>query len=116
MKVRIGNDILDIKKFNKSSKQSKFLENVFSPSELKNPNTEHLAGLFAAKEAIMKALDLKPGSWLKIEISNTRSGKPIVKFSNEIKNKIFNYDLSISHNGKYALATFVVLLNDSRKR
>lgn len=116
MKIKVGNDILSINRFKDSFKKSKFIENVFLLSELKNPDVEHLAGVFAAKEAIIKALNLKPGSWLNIEISAKKSGKPIVKFSSGIvKEKFLNYDLSISHDGKYAIATFVVLLNDSRQ-
>ncbi len=116
MKVKIGNDILNIYDFGKSLMKDKFSDNVFLPSEMKNKNTEHLAGIFAAKEAVMKALGLKAGSWLKIEVVNERSGKPIVKLSKDIvKDKILDYDLSISHDRKYAIATFVVVLNDSKK-
>lgn len=117
MKVKIGNDIVDIKKFEASLKKPKFMENVFLPSETKNSNVEHLAGIFTAKESVIKALGCKPGLWLKIEISNDPSGKPIAKLSKDLtKNKVLDYDMSISHDGQYAIASFVVLINDSKKR
>lgn len=115
MKISVGNDIVDILRFEAKMKNKNILENIFLPSEIKNKNIEHLAGLFAAKEAVMKALDLKPGKWLAIEISHEKNGRPKVNLSSDIRNRTQDYSLSISHDGKYALATMVVLLNDKPK-
>ncbi|MBI2545432.1 MAG: 4'-phosphopantetheinyl transferase superfamily protein [Candidatus Aenigmarchaeota archaeon] len=105
MKVRIGNDIVDVKRFGKSIKSPKFVEHVFLKSELNNMDVDHLAGIFAAKEAVMKALDMKPGSWLNIEITKEKSGRPKAKFVDVVVDS----DLSITHDGRYAMATFVVV-------
>ena len=112
MKISVGNDIVNIIRFkNKIVKNKNMLEKVFLPSEMKNKDIRHLAGLFAAKEAVTKALNLKVGNWLDIEILHEKNGKPKVNFSSGLK-RIQDYSLSIAHDGKYALATVVVLLDD----
>lgn len=111
MKISVGNDIVDITRFkNKILRNEKILAKIFLPSEIKNKGAVHLAGLFAAKEAITKALNLKPGKWLDIEISHEKDGRPKVTLSSELRKRTLDYSLSISHDGKYALATVVVLL------
>lgn len=116
MKISVGNDIVDITRFeNKIKKNKNILEKIFLPSEMKNKNIEHLAGLFAAKESVTKALNLKPGKWLDIEISYEKGGKPKVNLSSELRKHIRDHTLSIAHDGEYALATMVVLLNDKSK-
>lgn len=80
-----------------------FLKKIFLESELQNTEVTHLAGVFAAKEAVVKALGLSPGEWHKIEIFYQKSGRPRVGvLGKEIKNS----DLSISHAGDYAVAIF----------
>jgi len=113
MKIRVGNDILQLKKFQATFKKcpEKFERDVFFQSELENPEISHLAGLFVAKEAVIKALDLKPGSWRLIEIKNIQSGKPVLKFKGAVaKREIATCDLSISHHGDYVMAVVVILL------
>ena len=109
MQVRVGSDLVYMPRF--KNILGKIQDRAFSPSEMKNLEVKHLAGLFAAKEAVIKALNLKAGSWLSIEIGSKKSGKPLVKLAQSLgKNKAVNYDLSISHDGKYALAVFVALV------
>ncbi len=112
MRIKAGSDLVYMPGFRNALGRIK--DRVFSPFELKNPkdsNTEHLAGVFAAKEAVIKALGLKPGCWLGIEIVNKKSGKPVVKLAKNLgKGKMLSCDLSISHDGKYAVAFFVALL------
>ncbi len=109
MRVKVGVDSVYIPRFRTAL--SKIIDKAFSPRELKNSEAEHLAGIFAAKEAAMKALSLKAGSWLNIEIANKKSGKPVVKLAKNLsKGKIVSCDLSISHNGDYAIAIFVALV------
>lgn len=132
MKVRVGCDIVNIKKFKKSVQRgrSKFLDKIFFSCELAgNPKIETLAGIFAAKEAVIKALaaegpastrlgeageprhrrELKAGDWHKIEIMKNKNGRPCVKLA-ETPVKIISQDISISHNGEYAVAVAVFLL------
>jgi phosphopantetheine--protein transferase-like protein len=108
MKILTGIDLVDISDFKKSLKNGgdNFLRRVFLPLEMKNMNIEHLAGIFAAKEAVTKALSLKPGEWLEIEIKNAPNGRPIVNLTK----KLTSFDLSISHTEKVVIAVFVAIV------
>lgn len=64
---------------------------------------EFLAGRFAAKEAFIKAYNTLPyPEFSSIEIRIAEHGKPYIWFHNQA------FDLSISHDGEYAIA-FVVI-------
>jgi len=117
MHIKVGCDIINIKRFERSIKKSgqKVLNRIFSTHELSNFHSiESLAGIFAAKEAVIKALGellkLKAGDWHNIEITKNEKGKPEVKI---LKNneKILSGDISISHDGEYAIAVVVFILN-----
>ena len=104
MIIKTGCDIVEIKRFSKLNKD--ILNKIFHPTELKNSKTETLAGIFAAKESCKKVFnDL---NWHDIEIKKQRSGKPVVILNK--KKNIASYDVSISHDGRYAFATAVFLL------
>jgi len=114
MGVRIGCDLTDIKRFKKSVKNGgpRFLGRIFSRHELsQNSSIQSLAGVFAAKEAVLKALALKAGNWKKIEIVKTQNGRPEVKLS-ELNKKIISQDISISHDGEYAMAVAIFLISN----
>lgn len=120
MEIKVGTDILYLPRFKKSFNRypEKFRRDIFCKSELKDKRIEHLAGIFAAKEVTMKALDMKPGYWKLIEIKNLPSGKPFLILSPDIDklgvakadcSHILSCDISISHQGQYVIA-FVVFL------
>ena len=104
--TKCGVDLVFIPEFKKGAKRGGegFLRKIFLESELKNTESSHLAGVFAAKEAVMKALGLPAGNWHQIEISYDKNGRPKVHVSGKRSKK---YDLSISHAGDYAIAVFV---------
>lgn len=104
--IKCGVDLVFIPRFKESVKRGGegFLRRVFLESELEKTEVSHLAGVFAAKEAAMKALGMPAGDWHKIEVFYQKSGKPKVKVSGK---RIKNCDLSISHAGDYAVAVFV---------
>lgn len=110
--LAVGCDIVYLPRFKKAISLGGqiFLEKIFHPSELKRKETIHLAGIFAAKEAAMKVLKLKSGDWLKIEVVYQKNGKPTLKFIREAAAKIKEADLSISHDGDYAISVFVAIL------
>ena len=98
----VGTDIVKIQRIENMAKHygDKFLKRVYSEEEIlytkkfKNP-FEHLAGKFAAKEAVIKASGIKlPLN--QIEILNEDSEKPYTK--------IKNVKISISHEKEYAIA------------
>jgi len=102
----VGVDIVDLISFEKKISKKNFLEKIFTQTELiyanKKTNTLHtLGGIFAAKEAIVKAFNLNLSFILRrrIEILHTKKGKPYFKIGNNVYNS-----LSISHDGNYAIA------------
>lgn len=115
----LGNDIIEIERIRQSLEEhhDKFLNKLFSPLEqtycLKHADpAPHLAGRFAAKEAIAKAFGLGFGKeigFLDIEIVNDSLGKPVVHFSENLKSKMQGSDvmISISHCRSFAIATAV---------
>lgn len=72
-----------------------------------------LAGIFAAKEALLKALPARPPCyWDEIEVTHELGGRPRFRLSGALEQwlKGLNYSVtpSISHSGGYALAVAVV--------
>lgn len=118
----IGTDIIEISRIKKAKeKNERFLERVFTDNEIElfklNGYKPHsIAGNFAAKEAISKALGLGiRGYNLKdIEILRDRLGKPIVKTYNKLSKICIDYSVleikvSISHCKEYAVANAMVI-------
>ena len=106
MKVNVGCDIVKISRF--ANMDKKVLRKLFHKKELQNAEAENLAGLFAAKESCKKIInDL---SWHDIEIIKKRNGKPTLLLQD--KSDIEDIDVSISHDGEYAMATVVFLRKD----
>lgn len=115
MEIKTGCDIVYIKKFERSTERGgpQFLEKIFSSSELTGTaSVESMAGMFAAKEAVIKALELKAGDWHKIEIVKNKSGRPEIRLRG-INREIASRDISISHDKEYAIAFAVFLISNS---
>ena len=97
----IGIDLVNIEKFSKKTNiLNTFTENEISHAESKVNTNESLAGIYAAKEAIIKACGLNLYYILrkKIEIIYEKS-KPVAYINGQ---KSFA-DISISHDGSYAI-------------
>ena len=108
--ISVGCDIVKVARIKKMMQDQSVLNKVFHPSELSRFDAEHLAGIFAAKESAFKALGLKAGSWLDIELINEHSGKPTMVLADAIRDTaIMSMDCSISHDGEYAFASVVSL-------
>lgn len=102
--------ILD-KRMEMSMGKEIFLRRIFHPSELLKMNPKKIAGIFAAKEATMKALNMSPKDWLDIEIRYDKKGRPSIILAKEIIYKeILSIDVSISHENGMTIAFVVVLL------
>ena len=115
MEIKTGCDLVQLKKFQDSLERGPkgFLKKLFTDHELaNNPSIESLAGLFAAKEAVKKALGLSAGDWHAVEVVKEKNGRPQVKLSVMDKN-IISSDVSISHDGEYVMAVAVFLLEQS---
>lgn len=104
---KIGTDIVETSRFNafSTNKEDPFLVRTFSAYEInycflhKEPAT-HLAGIFAAKEAVSKALGVTKHPITLIEIRHNQEGMPEAYVSN----KKLNVSVSISHTNSIATA------------
>lgn len=119
MIIGIGTDIIEINRIERAINSNKnFIKKVFTEKEIemfnkRNMRSEVIAGNFAAKEAISKALGtgIKGFSLVDIEILRDELGKPIAHLSNAIEkiiNKEYRLNISISHNKTSAIA-FAIL-------
>ena len=113
----IGCDIVKIDRFKQLAENKSFLKKYFAVSEIeyvktKTDKVQTLAGLYACKEAFLKALGLGIGGGLKlsqIEVLHDKIGAPSVNFTPEInyyisKLSLSKVSVSISHDGDYAFA------------
>ena len=102
----IGIDMVYIPEFQRRLDASGGSMAVFIDAELKqNSRVESLAGIFAAKEAYVKALGKKI-DWHDVWVEKESSGKPLLFSSTLDKNAKAN--VSISHAGEYAIAIVLV--------
>lgn len=98
----------------------KFLDRIFTPAEQdycrdRKRAIEHLAGRFAAKEAVLKVLGTgwRDGiTWTDIEIRNSPSGQPSVRLTGRCRAIADELGLttiliSISHIGTHAIASAI---------
>lgn len=84
MGVRTGVDLVSIDRIRRAARSPRFLERVFTPGELdwcmERPDpARHLAGRFAAKEALYKALSgAYPGplGWKDMEVVSAPGAPP----------------------------------------
>ena len=109
-----GVDITEVNRLKKAVEKwgEAFLSKVFTDEELANAKTrgslyQHLAGRFAAKEAVFKALGDVNLSWKDVEILNDKEGKPSCKILNS-RGKGVSIIVSISHVKNYAVANAIV--------
>lgn len=118
----IGVDIIEIERIKKAvEKSDRFVERLFTENEIeyfksKNMKPESIAGNFAAKEAIVKAMGtgIRGFKWTDIEVLRDELGKPVVLLHNEARNVANQYGisqimLSISHCKEYAVANSVAV-------
>ncbi len=100
---RIGTDIVKISRIEKSIKSNVFLHRVFTDKEREYcKKAESFAGIFAVKEAYFKAVGTGINKPLAdIEVLHNDMGKPYI-------NGIENCDVSISHDGEYAIAAVII--------
>lgn len=120
-----GIDIVETARIRRSIEEhgQRFLDRVYTAVEqqyaAKNPKRyyEHLAGRFAAKEAVLKVLGTgwRGGiAWTDIEIVNNTAGQPFVNLSGEsaviaTQLGIAKWHISISHIETHATASAIGL-------
>ncbi len=113
MVLGIGTDIIEIDRIEKAVDRwgGLFLRHVFNEEEIKyalqykSPGP-HLAGRFAAKEAVYKAIgNNRHLRWKDIKILNDADGKPYCVLNSLDSKKIL---ISISHTRVYAVASAIL--------
>ena len=97
----------------------KGLNRFLSSNEISQSNhkVERVAGYWAVKEAISKALGVGIGkqfSFKDVEIFYDSYGRPIAKLSNCIKDRfsILDISISITHDGDYAIGVATIEKKD----
>ncbi|HVX13377.1 MAG TPA: holo-ACP synthase [Pirellulales bacterium] len=127
--IGIGTDIIECLRIAQMIERhgELFINRVYTPLEIRYCNsrkqaTQHFAGRWAAKEAILKALGTgwrKGISWRDIEVHNDSLGKPLVGLRGGAADLveqlgITDMQVSISHCRSHALA-YALALGDEGK-
>ena len=120
--MKLGNDIIEIERIRQAIERSSlFVERVYTPHEIdycesrNKGRYESFAGIYAAKEAFIKALGtgMRHGSWQDIEIYHDELGAPLIRLQDTFKNiyetsGYTNIHVSISHCKEYAMSTVIL--------
>lgn len=120
MNLRSGIDTIEISRLDeiKPEIKKRFIRRVFTDKEIQQARnrTDVLSGLFAAKEAVSKALGTGIGwvNWRDIEIVHLPSGQPtVVLYGNAkaVANQLGlnTWTVSISHDRNKSIAVAVAL-------
>ena len=118
MNLRTGVDLIEISRIEEAVSRhgKRYLERVYTPAELElySKRTKSLAGRFAAKEAVAKALGCGIGEveWKEIEILGDEQSAPVLHLHGAAARKadelgLASWSVSISHDQSQAVA-FVV--------
>jgi holo-[acyl-carrier protein] synthase len=121
--VRTGTDLAEVARVEEvMTSQPGLQEQVFTPRELaychrRRRTSVHLAGRWAAKEAVLKSLGMGMGprmEWTDIEVVNDLGGRPRVRLHGEVEAfarslGVHHIDISLSHSGGFAVAHAVLV-------
>ena len=118
--IAVGIDIIEVERVRKVYEHhgERFLKRVFTEMEVRQcrGKATRLAGRFAAKEAISKALGtgLHGVSWSEMEVVQLRSGRPTVTLRGNAKRRaqflgISAFDVSIADLKDFSIAIAVAI-------
>ena len=120
MKLRTGVDLIEIGRIREAARRhgQRYLDRIYTPPELAQSQhrPEYLAGRFAAKEAVAKALGTGIGEvgWKDIEILGDEENAPVLNLTGAARRKaadlgLTTWSLSISHDMGQAVAFAVAV-------
>jgi phosphopantetheine--protein transferase-like protein len=113
MIIGIGIDLVEIKDFQKNLyANKKILHRIFTTEECKL-NCISLAGVFAAKESLIKAIGtINNFNWKDAQVCHDVYGKPLFVLNNDLDKELKKYNilLSITHTKSYAQAITILQL------
>lgn len=123
--VAVGIDIIEVDRVRKvlAHHGERFLKRVFTELEVRQcrGRVEKLAGRFAAKEAISKALGtgLHGVAWREMEVVQLRSGRPSVRLHGNAKRRaeqlgLSAFDVSMADLAHLSIAIAVGVQTDRR--
>ncbi len=113
-----GIDLVEISRFQKLIHDEHFLHKYFTEKEQayiesRGNNLATIAGIYASKEAFLKAIRKRMNVYpiLDIEVLHDEENAPYIVLHHQIKKDISfqEISLSISHDGEYAIASIVIL-------
>jgi holo-[acyl-carrier protein] synthase len=118
MKLATGVDLIEIARIEEviARHGKHYLDRIYTPAEIEQcgKRVESLAGRFAAKEAVVKALGCGIGevTWREIEILGDEQNAPVLTLRGAAEKKaielgLTNWSVSISHSQSHSVA-FVV--------
>jgi len=120
MLLRTGVDLIEISRIEDvvARHGKHYLERIYTPAELEQcgKRTESLAGRFAVKEAVAKALGCGIGDvmWKEIEVLGDEQNAPVLtlhgvaeKMAKEIG--LMTWSVSISHSQSHSVALVVMI-------
>lgn len=117
----IGIDLVEIKRIKNilEIKEIHFINKILTSKEIDQysklkgtKKIEYVAGRFAGKEAVSKAVGVGIGSqlgWSDVEILNSTTGRPFIKIKKNIsEKKELVFHISISHTKELAVAKVII--------
>ena len=125
--VGLGTDIVECLRIAQMIEQhgELFIQRVYTPHEIdycssRKAATQHFAGRWAAKEAVMKAVGTgwaRGIKWQDVEVRNQASGGPIVRLAGGVREacerqSVGEILISISHCRSHATATAIAIEAD----
>ena len=122
MIIADGCDLIEIERIAKALQRENFCTRIYTAAELSYAESKKnqrkaasLAAVFAAKEAVAKALGVGLGQigWRETEVRHDELGKPFVALSGRARalaeeRGVKNIHLSLSHSREYALAMVIL--------
>ena len=114
--LKTGIDLIEVDRFRSQRPEirKRFIDRVYTEAEKDccRDNDQHLAGRFAAKEAVAKSLGCGIGeiSWQEIEILNDDFGAPVLHLHGKAAERaermgLTEWSVSITHIREYAAAS-----------
>ncbi len=112
MIIGLGIDVTQVSRFTQAAARDGLLDRIFTPAE-RDSSMQRMAGRFAAKEALAKALGAPTGLvWTDVEVRKDEAGKPYFACTGTVARRVAELGvgqlhLSITHDAGIAAAVVV---------
>ncbi len=112
MIIGLGIDVTQVSRFTRAAARDGLLDRIFTAAE-QDSSMQRMAGRFAAKEALAKALGAPTGLvWTDVEVRKDEAGKPHFSCTGTVARRIAELGigrlhLSITHDAGIAAAVVV---------